>query len=131
MKSDCLNNRTITAESVHARFEQWRKTRRKREAIPDTLWSAAIGLTEQHGIHQVAKLLKLNYAGLKQRANIPSPLIRSHIKTSSFIEIPSMPTSNVGHCRVSIKRADGSQMQIQLTQAGAAELSSLVHAFLG
>jgi len=129
MKSKCLKDRIITAERVQADFQRWRKTRSKREAVPDVLWSAAVELTDQLSICQVAKLLKLNYSSLKQRVGKSSPLIQSPIKASPFIEIPAVITNNVRHCQVDIKRNDGSQMQIQLTQ-DSAELSSLVRAFL-
>jgi len=130
MKSEYIKDSIFTAESVQTDFQRWRETRTKREAVPEALWSAAVELTEQLSICQVAKLLKLNYSSLKQRVGDFSPSIHTPIKASPFIEIPSVRTNNVRHCHVDIKRSDGSQMQIELTQDSAAELSILVRAFL-
>ncbi len=63
--------------SVQARFDQWRKTRQKREAIPDELWSAAVELAEELSIFKVARSLRLNYASLKKRVNQLSPKVHN------------------------------------------------------
>jgi hypothetical protein len=120
-----------TIESVQTRFDHWRKTRRKREAIPEDLWAAAVALAETHSICHIGRRLRLNTNSLKQRINRPIPAPpQDVIKSSSFIEIPFIPTGQTAHCQVDIQRKDGSRMQIRMPQAEL-ELTTLVRAFLG
>lgn len=117
--------------SVQASFDQWRKTRKKREAIPDELWSAAVELAEELSVFKVARSLRLNYASLKKRVNRLCPKVHPEIEASSFIEIPVMNAGNVQPYRVDIQRKDGSQMQIHLSHGEGTQLSALVRAFIG
>ena len=119
-------------EPVQARFDQWRRTRLKREAIPEDLWSAAVALTETYSINKVARGLGLNASSLKQRviSQSTSAPHKDIVKPSSFIEIPFFQSEHTAQCRVDILRADGSRMQIRIPGADA-ELSALVRAFLG
>lgn len=125
------SNCKTTAESVQARFEQWRKTRSKRELIPNELWLAAIQLTEHYSVCYISKLLKLNYTALKNR--IPNTSLTAYPKNvkPSFIELPSLPSYNSDHCQIDIKRTDGSQMQIRLEHRSQTDLPSLIQSFLG
>lgn len=58
-------------ENVRDQFEQWRKNRKKRAAIPEHLWTAAIELSENYSISTISKTLRLNYTDLKQRIEQP------------------------------------------------------------
>lgn len=119
-------------ENVQARFDHWRKTRPKREAIPEELWSAAIALTETYNIHKIARTLRLNAASLKQR--VEQSTFEPHkdvVKSSSFIEIPFIQAEHTAHCQVDILRKDGSRMQIRMPHGGGTELSALVRTFMG
>jgi hypothetical protein len=55
-------------ENVRHQFGTWRKKRRCRNRIPESLWQAAIGLCQEHSICEVSRTLGLNYNGLKNRA---------------------------------------------------------------
>jgi len=119
-------------ESVQARFDHWRKTRQKREAIPEDLWSAAVALTDTCNISKVAKCLRLNASSLKQRAGQSVPPNHTEgVKPSSFIEIPFIQSEHAAQCQVDIQRQDGSRMQIRMPHGGSTELSALVRTFLG
>lgn len=56
-----------TITDVREQFEQWRQTRKKRSAIPDELWTAAIGLSASHSVNKISKALRLNYTELRKR----------------------------------------------------------------
>lgn len=119
-----------TLESVQARFDHWRKTRQKREVIPEDLWSAAVALTETNSINKVARRLRLNASSLKQRAGLSKPPTHTEVvEPSSFIEIPFIQSGHAAHCQVDIQRPDGSRMQIRMSQGGNTDLSALVRAF--
>ena len=119
------------AESVQARFEHWRETRSKQGSISNELWSAAIQLTEHYSVCYISKLLKLNYTSLKNRISDTSLTAYPKDVKPPFIELPSLPSHNAGHCQIDIKRIDGSQMQIRLQHRPQTDLPSLIQAFLG
>jgi hypothetical protein len=54
-------------ENVRHQFGTWRKRRRCRSRIPESLWQAAIGLCQEHSIGEVSRTLRLNYNGLRNR----------------------------------------------------------------
>jgi len=56
-----------TLEVVRNQFEAWRKRRRCRSPIPESLWQAAVGLCRERSICEVSRTLRLNYNGLKNR----------------------------------------------------------------
>jgi len=57
-----------TLEVVRSQFEAWRKRRRYRSRIPESLWQTAVGLCGEHSVGEVSRALRLNYNGLKDRA---------------------------------------------------------------
>jgi len=56
-----------TLEVVRSHFETWRKRRRERSRIPETLWQAAAELCKEYPVYEVSRSLRLNYNGLKYR----------------------------------------------------------------
>ena len=56
-----------TLEVVRNQFETWRKRRRCRSRIPESLWQAAVRLCREHSVFEVSRALRLNYNGLKNR----------------------------------------------------------------
>jgi hypothetical protein len=59
-----------TLEGVQARFERWRRERRRQGPIPGELWEAAAALTSEHTYLEVSKALRVNYNDLKRRSEI-------------------------------------------------------------
>ncbi|HTF22635.1 MAG TPA: hypothetical protein VK937_01815 [Candidatus Limnocylindria bacterium] len=60
-----MRTRTISApgsqlERVQSRFDLWRKTRKRCSPIPETLWTSALELVREHGLHRTARALQLN-----------------------------------------------------------------------
>jgi hypothetical protein len=120
-------------QQVQHRIEHWRETREKRTAMPEPLWEAAICLTQEHGIHQTARALRLSYESLKRRV-VASP---SHVQGgqkeyASFVDIGpaqllgmAQPTGPV----VEFSRADGAKLMIRLTDISELDMASLVEAF--
>lgn len=78
-----------TLKSVLKQFKYWRTHRKHRAAIPEKLWKAAVNLTKEHSINQIAKRLKISYAALRERADkFFSAEIDSNKKVKSkFIEL--------------------------------------------
>jgi len=58
-----------TVEIVRKQFEIWRKRRRCRRPIPESLWEAAVRLCRKHSLWEVSRALRLNYNDLKNRVS--------------------------------------------------------------
>jgi len=52
-------------EELRQQLESWRNTHAHRSRIPEALWTSAVKLARQHGLHQTAKALHLDYRKLK------------------------------------------------------------------
>jgi hypothetical protein len=68
-------------QSVCEAFEQWRLTRQKRDRIPESLWEAAVDLSDSYPTFRIAKTLRLDYNQLKHRIQERSS--RSRLQDSS------------------------------------------------
>lgn len=120
------------ALQVHSRFERWRNSRQRRGPIPDELWKAAVELTKQHNVYKVARLLRLDYTTLKKKGMNSPVAIAAPEKTevTSFIELPPIPQHNCEPCRIELKRPDGTEMQIHLSNSPDTDLTGLIKAFV-
>ncbi|HTW64446.1 MAG TPA: hypothetical protein VME17_07520, partial [Bryobacteraceae bacterium] len=52
---------------LQRQLDQFRSTQSTRTKLPESLWQAAVELARQHGVHAVARPLRLDYTRLKQR----------------------------------------------------------------
>ena len=57
---------------VRRRFDQWRRTRKLRSRIPDSLWAMAVEMAGAYGIHQTARALRVDYYSLKKHTEAES-----------------------------------------------------------
>ena len=46
-------------EEVRQQFESWRSAHAHRSRIPETLWTSAVKLARQHGLHRCIEQRKL------------------------------------------------------------------------
>ena len=58
---------TISLEEAKARFEEWRRTRKGKAAIPDELWSAAAEVARKEGVSRTSTELRVEWNELKRR----------------------------------------------------------------
>jgi len=59
--------RTERLAEAQRGFMQWRRTRRRRERIPEQLWRMAVDAAMAGGVRVTARRLRLNPTQLKQR----------------------------------------------------------------
>ena len=119
-------------ELLEQRFRRWRESRKQGQRIPAVLWAAAAGLAKQHGVHRVARELRLDYNGLKKRAGQVGPAARSSKVDAQFVELFAAPASTaapVCECAVELENARGAKMRVQLNGHGLAGLASLCSTF--
>jgi hypothetical protein len=129
-----MKTRKITAsgspfEQVRHRFDSWRKTRKRCSPIPETLWSSAVELAREHGLHRTARTLRLNYYSLKKRFPlIPGSPSRAQRETT-FVEL--LPPVAAGHsgCTIEMENAQGGKMKIHVQGLGGPGLAVLSDSF--
>jgi len=108
-----------TLETVHNQFEAWRKRRRCRSAIPESLWQAAIGLCEEHSICEVSRMLRLNYNALKNRvirARDRSPTV-GRGPDFRFVRLDFGSSMSSSECLVEMEVANGARMRMSFKGA--------------
>ena len=119
-------------EQVEQRFRRWRESRKQGQRIPAVLWTAAAGMAKQHGVHRVARELRLDYNGLKKRVGPVGPAKRAAKIDAQFVELFAAPASqapSVCECAVELENARGAKMRVQFNGNGLAGLERLCNSF--
>jgi hypothetical protein len=124
MRSD---SQALTIDEVRARFEEWRKNRQRKSAIPDELWSAAAQLARKDGINRTAAELHLDGGKLKRlmlektKPGKPAP---------AFVELLTPRAISIPECTIEMEGRHGT-VRIQLKGASASDLAALSRALWG
>jgi hypothetical protein len=119
-------------ENVRRRFERWRRTRTVRARIPEPLWAAAVKMAGQYGVHQTAKALRIDYYGLKKRAQaegVTSTRVPAGGEGTAFVEFPGSLAAPVGECLVELEDVGGAKMRVQLRGVAPPDLVALSRSF--
>lgn len=114
------------AAGLRTRIEHWRKARRTREPMPESLWRQAAELARVFGINPIAETLNLNYYDLKRRAEESAPR-RARPRKPVFVEVTPTSPLCAARCVVEMARPDGAKMTIRMD--GGRDLVALTDAF--
>jgi hypothetical protein len=94
-------------------FERWRRRHRPHSRIPEHLWSLATELAGEFGLHRTAKILRLDYYGLKKRLEQHDGPEASTTQTASFLELKPL-SSSLTHCSVTCRDPAGLSLEVNL-----------------
>lgn len=122
---------SLSLEQVQQRFESWRQRRKKRTHIPQSLWTAAVALSQEYSICHLSKALRVNYTALKKqviKSNYTGPSA-SEVFSSPFIELPA-PVAPLIESTIEMTKSDGSVMRMHVKGADCLDLVELGRAFL-
>jgi len=123
-------NKPSLLKQVQEQFEHWRRTRKKRETIPDALWQAAVMLFPNYGLHQISKALRLNYTDLKHRVNVHrSASEQSEVSTVGFIELGLNDSIRAAECVIEMADEKGASMKMYFKGKAGLDLLELGKAF--
>jgi len=111
-------------EKVHHRFERWRGSHRGRLPIPETLWTAAAEAAREHGVFRTAKVLRLEYAKLKQMTRSMGTAQAANTKPPAFFELVPAETAGLSECVIELESARG-KMRVQWKGITAPDLAGL------
>jgi len=112
-------------QELSGRFEDWRRTRRGKVPIPESLWVAAAELARSRGVCQTAQVLRLEYKKLKQLTDgeaSSKPVRRRRAPApATFVELAPPPAAE---CVIELEGPRG-KLRIQWKGATAPDLAGL------
>ena len=118
------NSRALTIDEVRARFEEWRKNRQGKSAIPDELWSAAVQLARKDGVNRTAAELHLDGGKLKRLVVKKTTTAKP---APAFVELLTPRAISIPECTIELEGRHGT-VRIQLKGASASDLAALSRA---
>jgi len=120
-------------EGARRRFERWRRTRKVRSRIPESLWASAVKLAGRYGIHRTAKALRVDYYSLKKRVEGRPAATASNVPGAAagamFLELPATAWAGSGECTLELEDAGGAKMRVHLKGFAAPDLAALGRSF--
>lgn len=119
-------------EQLQQQLTEFRSTHRVRSRLPEPFWAAATEVAQHYGVHQTARVLHLDYVGLKKRVARRKPAKPKHTASHAaptFVELVR-PTTTVTSCRIEVEATPGT-LRLELPAMEASELTQLIRAFLG
>jgi hypothetical protein len=116
----------LTVEKVHARFEDWRRNRKGRAAIPDELWLAAIEVARRDGVNRTAAALHLDGGKLKRRM-VAADSASVEVRPPAFVELLSTHPTGQPECIIELEGRHR-KLRIHWNGATAADLAALSRA---
>jgi len=126
-------------EQLGLRLKCWREARVRGQRIPAQMWTAAVQMARQLGVHRVAKVLHLDYERLKKRVQGAGGVahagkIGTRKVDTGFVEmLVSPPTAAPGRCEcaLELENAQGAKMRMELSGNGLGALGAVCSAFWG
>jgi len=111
------------------RFEKWRNNQETRTRLPEHLWSLAADLAREYGLSRTARILRLDYNGLKSRIERPAsdeaPPVTA---TPAFLELLPAGTNAAVECTIECESVRGTRLRIHLQSQELPDLIALSQA---
>ena len=117
-------------KEIQKQFEDWRKTRQKREPIPQALWEAAVRVAQYNPVGRVSKILRLDHCKLKKlvRARYGDNFFGVDL-SNNFIEIDSRQLLCPVECIIETQQPDGARMKMHIKSGNGFNPLELAKAF--
>lgn len=110
------------------KFASWRRTRKNKSRIPESLWELAVELAGVHGVARTATVLRLDYYSLKKR--LAASTVAATEPAPAFLELPAgLATGR--ECVVELEEPGRGRLRVHLKGHDAPDLVALARAFQG
>jgi hypothetical protein len=113
---------------LQLQLNEIRSTRPRGKRLPDAVWQAAVELAREHGVYSVARHLRLDYTGLKNRLGGVSQRRRKTGKPT-FVELIAPASAMPGECLIEFESLRGGKVRIQWKAATSPDWMSLLRAW--
>jgi len=114
---------TVSLEEVKARFEEWRRNRKGKAAIPDELWAAAAEVARREGVSRASTELGVEWNHLKRRMAAASRASSKPVPPR-FVELVAPRGESLSECVIELEGRHA-KLRIQLKDASASYLATL------
>ena len=115
---------------LREKVEQWRKSRRANEHMPEGLWEEATVLARTYGVAAVQGILRIDYRGLKRRALGLAAQSSGPKAPARFMELPPiMAATRRAEHTVELEDGDGRRLTVRVCGGNLAEMLPFVQAF--
>lgn len=132
MSTRCTRDVPARLAGLRRRFERWRRARRGRSRIPETLWASAVRAAGKYGLNPTARALRLDYCGLRKRVEQASSVTPPKEGTvTTFVELAPPVSGNSRECILELEDPGGSKMRVHLKGIEAPDLAALSRSFWG
>lgn len=126
MKNRTKSNVPARLMRGRERFDKFRKKHKGYHRLPDSLWSAAVKLAQTYGVNRTARILRLDYSGLKKRMESTVSGAPSHDVTgTSFIQLLPSELTAVAECAIECRNPNGATIRIHLKGPQLPDLTAL------
>jgi len=126
MKPEKNSESQARMQAVSALFDQWRRTRKKKDRIPQSLWEAAANLSPSYSTCQISKALRLDFNELKRRIRDGS----SRAAPPEFVELKVERLLSTSKCVMEVRSPAGFELKIQTGAALPPQCMQLLSCFL-
>ena len=113
---------------VKEQFKIWRKTRNSPRPIPEKLWNAAVSLSANHTVSQIAEELIIDHDDLK-KACAKKKKLRKKAPPPTFIELDVEQPPAVSECIVEMQDILGAKMRMHFRGKTDIDLLEFVEIF--
>lgn len=117
-----------TLRDAESRFKRWRQSRNRGARIPAALWRCAVDAAREYGVSKVARVLGVDYYGLKERMESAPEPSEPDCVGGGFLEIPLL-RSSASECVFELEDGEGVRLRVALKGAVPVELESLARTF--
>ena len=131
--SQNLTSQPEDLEQLQQQLTEFRSTHRVRARLPEPFWTAAAEIAQHYGVHQTARVLHLDYVGLKKRVEQRKQSRRKRSAspaTPTFVELVGPAAATAASCRIEVEGSAGT-LRLELPTLEATELANLMGVFLG
>lgn len=105
-------------------FEHWRRSRGRRERIPERLWRMAMEVAAVGGLSATARRLRLNATELKKRMQAAAD-DQGREEDPRFVELPFVGAAPLPECILEAEDPSGTKLRIHLKAEATAQALSL------
>ena len=111
---------TISLEEAKTRFEEWRRNRRGKAAIPDELWATAVEVARKEGVSRTSTELRVEWNQLKRHMAAATAISRP----PTFVELTAPRPQSLPECTIELEGRRG-KLRILLKGVSASDLATL------
>jgi hypothetical protein len=118
----------LPAKLVRGRrgFERWRRTHKPPTRLPEPLWALATKLAREYGLSRTARILRLDYNGLKKRLEFLASDETSPVTPPPpFLELLPSGMPSIIECTLEREDAQGVKIRIHLKGRELPDLAAL------